>query len=197
MHLYAGEEAVATGVCMNLSDADFVASTHRGHGHCIAKGVDVNGMMAELYGRATGVCKGKGGSMHIADLDQRHARARTASLVAGIPLATGAGLSAQAFARARATWLGRVLRRRRERIRAQFHESLNMAANWKLPVRLRGREQRLRRVHADGVRRPGQGHRGSGNARTAMKSLTSPTGWTTSTSTRRAGEALERAAAKR
>ena len=69
LHLYAGEEAVAVGVCSHLTDSDFVASTHRGHGHCIAKGVDVAGMMAELYGRSTGVCKGKGGSMHIAALD--------------------------------------------------------------------------------------------------------------------------------
>ena len=70
VHLYAGEEASATGVCMHLQDRDYIASTHRGHGHCIAKGVDVKGMMAELYGRATGTCFGKGGSMHIADLDK-------------------------------------------------------------------------------------------------------------------------------
>jgi len=70
LHLYAGEEAVAVGVCAHLSDSDVVCSTHRGHGHCIAKGVDVAGMMAELYGRSTGVCKGKGGSMHIADVDK-------------------------------------------------------------------------------------------------------------------------------
>ena len=69
VHLYAGEEAVAVGVCANLRDDDFVTSTHRGHGHCIAKCVEVRGMMAELYGKATGLCKGKGGSMHIADLD--------------------------------------------------------------------------------------------------------------------------------
>ena len=70
VHLYAGEEASATGVCMHLNDRDYIASTHRGHGHCIAKGVEVKGMMAELYGRATGTCFGKGGSMHIADLDK-------------------------------------------------------------------------------------------------------------------------------
>lgn len=62
VHLYAGEEASATGVCMHLQDRDYIASTHRGHGHCIAKGVDVKGMMAELYGRTTGTCFGKGGS---------------------------------------------------------------------------------------------------------------------------------------
>ena len=68
VHLYAGEEAVATGVCDVLTPADYIASTHRGHGHAIAKGCDVVAMMAELYGKATGTCKGKGGSMHIADL---------------------------------------------------------------------------------------------------------------------------------
>ena len=67
VHLYAGEEASAVGTMLHLSDVDYVATTHRGHGHCIAKGVDVRGMMAEIYGRRTGVCHGKGGSMHIAD----------------------------------------------------------------------------------------------------------------------------------
>ena len=70
LHLYAGEEAVAVGVCSHLGDGDFVASTHRGHGHCIARGVDPAGMMAELFGRATGLCKGKSGSMHIADVEK-------------------------------------------------------------------------------------------------------------------------------
>src|SRR2546428_12707615 len=70
LHLYAGQEAVAVGVCAHLGDGDYVASTHRGHGHSIAKGVDLRAMMAELFGRRTGVCKGKGGSMHIADLER-------------------------------------------------------------------------------------------------------------------------------
>src|SRR5215471_10643086 len=70
VHLYAGEEASAVGTMLHLNDADYVATTHRGHGHCIAKGVDVRGMMAEIYGRTTGVCRGKGGSMHIADLSK-------------------------------------------------------------------------------------------------------------------------------
>src|ERR1700740_1834993 len=69
-HLYAGEEASAVGVCINLDDRDTIASTHRGHGHCIAKGVEVGEMMAEIYGRKTGSCHGKGGSMHIADLSK-------------------------------------------------------------------------------------------------------------------------------
>ncbi|MFS7019305.1 thiamine pyrophosphate-dependent enzyme, partial [Pseudomonas aeruginosa] len=70
VHLYAGEEASAAGVMAHLRDDDCIASTHRGHGHCIAKGVDVHGMMAEIYGKKTGVCQGKGGSMHIADLEK-------------------------------------------------------------------------------------------------------------------------------
>ena len=70
VHLYAGEEASGVGVMMNLDDRDYIASTHRGHGHCIAKGCDVDGMMAEIYGRVDGLCAGKGGSMHIADLDK-------------------------------------------------------------------------------------------------------------------------------
>src|SRR5688572_2616665 len=130
MHLYAGEEAVAVGVCQQLRDNDFVASTHRGHGHCIAKGVDVAPMMAELFGRATGCCKGKGGSMHIADVDKGMLGAN-GIVGAGIPLTTGAALSAKlkrtggvavAFFGDGATNQG------------AFHESLNMAANWKLPA---------------------------------------------------------------
>src|SRR5213596_637612 len=70
VHLYAGEEAVAVGVCAHLTDKDYITSTHRGHGHCIAKGVDIEAMVAELMGKATGSCKGKGGSMHIADVDK-------------------------------------------------------------------------------------------------------------------------------
>jgi TPP-dependent pyruvate/acetoin dehydrogenase alpha subunit len=69
VHLYAGEEAVAVGVCANLEPSDTITSTHRGHGHCIAKGGDVRRMFAELYGKADGYCRGKGGSMHIADLE--------------------------------------------------------------------------------------------------------------------------------
>ncbi len=130
LHLYAGQEAVAVGVCMHLGDADFVASNHRGHGHCIAKGVDVRGMLAEIFGRSTGVCKGKGGSMHIADMDKGMLGAN-GIVGAGIPLTTGAALTAQvkrtggvavAFFGDGATNQG------------QFHESLNMASLWKLPA---------------------------------------------------------------
>jgi len=93
VHLYAGEEASATGICMHLTDQDYISSTHRGHGHCIAKGCDVRGMMLEIYGKRDGLCKGKGGSMHIADFDKGMMGAN--SIVgAGVPLAVGAALAA-------------------------------------------------------------------------------------------------------
>ena len=91
-HLYSGQEAVAVGVCEHLSDADLIASTHRGHGHCIAKGCDVIGMMKEIYGRADGLCKGKGGSMHIADFAKGMLGAN-AIVGGGPPLATGAAIA--------------------------------------------------------------------------------------------------------
>lgn len=92
VHLYNGQEASAVGVCMNLTDADKIGSTHRGHGHCIAKGVDVRGMMHEIYGKRDGVCGGKGGSMHIADLDKGMIGAN--AIVGGAPpLAVGAALA--------------------------------------------------------------------------------------------------------
>jgi pyruvate dehydrogenase E1 component alpha subunit len=94
IHLYAGEEAIAVGVCSHLTDADHITSTHRGHGHCIAKGVDINAMMAELYGKVTGSCKGKGGSMHIADVDKGMLGAN-GIVGGGGPLACGAGLTAK------------------------------------------------------------------------------------------------------
>ncbi|MDQ3467456.1 MAG: thiamine pyrophosphate-dependent dehydrogenase E1 component subunit alpha, partial [Chloroflexota bacterium] len=94
VHLYAGEEAVAVGVCAHLTDRDFITSTHRGHGHCIAKGVDIHGMVAELMGKSTGVCKGKGGSMHIADVEKGMLGAN-GIVGGGIPLACGAALTAK------------------------------------------------------------------------------------------------------
>ena len=130
MHLYAGQEAIAVGVCAHLSDEDLLGSTHRGHGHCIAKGVDVKAMMAELFGRSTGTNRGKGGSMHIADVDKGMLGAN-GIVGGGLPLVTGAALTAQvqgtekvavAFFGDGATNQG------------QFHESLTMASNWKLPV---------------------------------------------------------------
>ena len=94
VHLYAGEEASAVGVCMNLGDKDNIGSTHRGHGHCIAKGCDVKAMMKELYGRRDGLCGGKGGSMHIADLSKGMMGAN-GIVGGGPPLICGAALTAK------------------------------------------------------------------------------------------------------
>ncbi len=93
-HLYSGQEAVAVGVCAHLDARDYIVSTHRGHGHCIAKGCNIKGMMAEIYGRATGLGKGKGGSMHIADFDKGMLGAN-GIVGAGAPIAVGAALSAK------------------------------------------------------------------------------------------------------
>jgi pyruvate dehydrogenase E1 component alpha subunit len=130
LHLYVGEEAVAVGVCAHLRDTDVVTSTHRGHGHCIAKGVEMSSMMAEIFGRATGICKGKGGSMHIADLDKGMLGAN-GIVGAGIPLATGAGLTARLK---RTGGVAVAFFGDGASNQGQFHESLNMAANWSLPV---------------------------------------------------------------
>ncbi len=130
VHLYAGEEAVAVGVCSQLRVDDYITSTHRGHGHCIAKGVDINAMMAEIYGRATGSCNGKGGSMHIADIDKGMLGAN-GIVGGGPPLACGAGLSAK--------------RRGDDQVVVCFFgdgasnqgttmEGMNLAGIWKLPV---------------------------------------------------------------
>lgn len=94
IHLYSGQEAIAVGVCENLRDSDHIGSTHRGHGHCIAKGCDIHGMMAEIFGKYDGLCHGKGGSMHIADLSVGMLGAN--AIVGGAPsLAIGAALSAK------------------------------------------------------------------------------------------------------
>ena len=130
MHLYAGQEAIAVGVCAQLKETDIVGSTHRGHGHCVAKGVDVKAMMAELFGRSTGTNRGKGGSMHIADVDKGMLGAN-GIVGGGIPLVTGAALSAQVLGRKDVAvgFFGDGATNQ-----GQFHESLTMAANWKLPV---------------------------------------------------------------
>lgn len=94
VHAYNGQEAIAVGVCMHLSDSDVIGSTHRGHGHCIAKGCDVIGMMKEIMGKATGLCKGRGGSMHIADFDKGMIGAN-AIVGGGPPLCNGAALTAK------------------------------------------------------------------------------------------------------
>jgi len=129
-HLYIGEEAIATGVCHNLNKDDYITSTHRGHGHMIAKGGDMKRMMAELYGRADGYCKGKSGSLHIADFSIGVLGAN-GIVSAGIPIASGAAYSAKlrgtkqvavAFFGDGATTQG------------SFHEGVNMAAAFDLPA---------------------------------------------------------------
>ncbi|MEC7397538.1 MAG: thiamine pyrophosphate-dependent dehydrogenase E1 component subunit alpha [Pseudomonadota bacterium] len=130
VHSYIGEEAVAVGVCSALEEGDQIVSTHRGHGHCIAKGADLDRMMAELYGRETGYCKGKGGSMHIADFDIGMLGAN-GIVGGGIPIATGAGLAAQMDGKGRVavSFFGDGASNA-----GSFHESLNIAATWKLPM---------------------------------------------------------------
>lgn len=130
VHLYIGEEAVATGVCANLNDDDYITSTHRGHGHIVAKGGDLKFMMAELFGRATGYGKGKGGSMHIADATKGILGAN-GIVGAGHNISIGAGLSAQyrGTKQVCVCFFGDASTNQ-----GTFHESLNMASLWKLPV---------------------------------------------------------------
>ena len=130
VHLYAGEEAAGTGIMMHLHQEDYISSTHRGHGHCIAKGVDVKGMVAELYGRSSGTCHGKGGSMHIADLDMGMMDAN-GILGAGAPLACGAALASKykKDGSVGISFLGDGASNA-----GNFLESLNLAAVWDLPV---------------------------------------------------------------
>jgi len=130
VHLYVGEEAVAVGVCINLRQDDYVTSTHRGHGHLLAKGGNMSKLMAELYGKKDGYCRGKGGSMHAAAFDIRMIGANPI-VGAGIPIAAGLGLS--------------IKMRKTDQVCAcffgdgasnqgTFHEGINFAAIWKLPV---------------------------------------------------------------
>lgn len=130
LHLYVGQEAVAAGVMSVLTDDDQITSTHRGHGHAIAKGADFRPMFAELYGKTTGYCKGRGGSMHIVDMN-RGMLGANAIVGGGIPIAVGAAFASQyrgdgtvavSFFGDGATNIG------------AFHESVNMAAVWDLPV---------------------------------------------------------------
>lgn len=129
-HLYIGEEAIAVGVCEALEPDDYITSTHRGHGHCLAKGANIDGMFAELLGKEAGYCRGKGGSMHIADIDSGNLGAN--AIVGGSAgIATGAAFSAKRLGNGRIAVcffgegaLGQGL----------FYEVMNMAALWKLPV---------------------------------------------------------------
>ncbi|MEM3285617.1 MAG: thiamine pyrophosphate-dependent dehydrogenase E1 component subunit alpha [Fervidicoccaceae archaeon] len=130
VHLYAGEEAVAVGAMANLRDDDVITSTHRGHGHFIAKGGSLKEMWAELYGKRTGVCKGKGGSMHIADLRKGELGAN-GIVGGGIPHAVGAGL---AFKLSKSDRVAVAFFGDGASNQQNFHEGLNLASIWKLPV---------------------------------------------------------------
>ena len=130
-HSYIGEEAIATGVCAALRDDDVIESTHRGHGHCVAKGADVNRMMAEIFGKETGLCKGRGGSMHIADFSIGMLGANGV-VGGGYNLATGAAL---AFKNVLKTdQVAVVFFGDGASNRGTFHEAMNAASAWKLPV---------------------------------------------------------------
>lgn len=130
MHLSIGQEASATGTCMVLRKSDYITSTHRGHGHCIGKGADPKLMFAEFFGKEEGYCRGRGGSMHIADVESGNLGAN-GIVAGGIPIAVGAALA--------------IKRQKRDDVavcffgdgasnEGSFHEALNMAAIWKLPV---------------------------------------------------------------
>ena len=129
-HLYIGEEAIAVGACSVLRDDDKITSTHRGHGHLIAKGADVRLMMAEIYGRRDGYCKGKGGSMHICDVSLGILGAN-GIVGGGIPIATGAGLADSVLGRDNVTvcFFGDGAANQ-----GVLHEALNLSAVWRLPV---------------------------------------------------------------
>lgn len=130
-HSYIGEEAIATGVCAALRDDDVIESTHRGHGHCVAKGADVNRMMAEIFGKETGLCKGRGGSMHIADFSIGMLGANGV-VGGGYNLATGAAL---AFKNVLKTdQVAVVFFGDGASNRGTFHEAMNAASAWNLPV---------------------------------------------------------------
>jgi acetoin:2,6-dichlorophenolindophenol oxidoreductase subunit alpha len=130
MHLSIGQEASAMGICMPLLPDDQITSTHRGHGHCIAKGASVDRMFAEFFGKTTGYCKGRGGSMHIADVSQGNLGAN-GIVGGGIPIAVGAALSAkmQKNNKVVISFFGDGANNE-----GAFHEALNMASIWKLPV---------------------------------------------------------------
>lgn len=130
LHSYAGQEAVAAGFCAALNKSDYITSTHRGHGHVIAKGADVKRMMAEIYGKASGLCKGKGGSMHIADFSLRIIGAN-GIVGGGIPISNGIGLSIKMKNASDVVvcFFGDGASNQ-----GTFHEALNLASVWKLPV---------------------------------------------------------------
>jgi acetoin:2,6-dichlorophenolindophenol oxidoreductase subunit alpha len=129
-HPYLGEEAIATGACAAIHQEDYITSTHRGHGHCIAKGADINYMAAELFGKKTGYCRGLGGSMHIADLSQGNLGAN-AIVGANLPLGVGAALGSSLKEDGKVTV---VFTSDGASNNGVFAESLNLAAIWNLPL---------------------------------------------------------------
>lgn len=130
LHTYLGQEAIAAGVCANLELEDKITSTHRGHGHLIAKGARFDKALAELYAKATGFCKGKGGSMHIAD-PKIGILGANGIVSAGLPIATGAALTAQYLGK---KWITICFFGDGASNEGAFHESLNLASIWSLPV---------------------------------------------------------------
>ena len=130
MHLSIGQEASAVGSILPLAPDDYILSTHRGHGHCIAKGADPSRMLAEFFGKETGYCRGRGGSMHIADLDGGNLGAN-GIVGGGLPIAVGVGMSIRAQKQSRVCMVFFGDGATNE---GAFHESLNMASIWKLPV---------------------------------------------------------------
>ncbi|RYG93086.1 thiamine pyrophosphate-dependent dehydrogenase E1 component subunit alpha [Loktanella sp. IMCC34160] len=130
MHLSIGQEASAVGSCMSLTDADKITSTHRGHGHCVAKNADLGRMFAEFFGKETGYCRGRGGSMHIADVEKGNLGAN-GIVGGGLPIAVGAALTAKRLGTGAVTicFFGDGANNE-----GAFHEALNMASVWKLPV---------------------------------------------------------------
>jgi pyruvate dehydrogenase E1 component alpha subunit len=131
LHLCIGQEAVAVGVMSTLKSNEYIVSNHRGHGHFIAKGADIKLMMAELFGKSTGYCKGKGGSMHIADIDLCHLGAN-GIVAAGLPIAAGAALAFKEIKKTNqivVCFFGDGALNMGE-----FHEAMNLAGVWKLPV---------------------------------------------------------------
>ncbi|NCG35540.1 MAG: hypothetical protein GWO78_06095 [Dehalococcoidales bacterium] len=131
-HPSDGQEAVPTGICAHLTDKDWIGSTHRGHGHCIAKGLETDKMMAEIMGKFTGNCKGKGGSMHIADFSKGMLGAN-AIVGASIPLAVGAALTAKYQGKEKES-IGVAFFGDGASSQGVLHESMNLASIWKLPV---------------------------------------------------------------
>ena len=130
MHQYNGQEAVAVGVCSALESTDYITSTHRGHGHTLAKGADLNRAMAEMFAKDTGLCRGMGGSMHIADF--RVGMLGANGIVGGgLPIAAGAALAAQmrGTKQVAVAFMGDAAANE-----GSWHESVNLAAVWKLPV---------------------------------------------------------------